>query len=1378
MSTPSSVAVESGALQRASASSASSLSLSPAANDNDNDMDGTGDIPLKVLYTFDDQNKSNCLARLPNALSVPVVSLDENTQVGVIELKTCIQAIVAASPELTAKLGHDYTVYAYDFSEYETPLVGQGMLSWILASASATPNAPAEDSQTMVTGRVCNNILGLFSNGIKETLEVKLKLVPVPTSMQKEYVENMERYHSLSKIMPEGFDYSAWSDFLKENPTLGQLAQPTPDTPAQPPYRSSTGGYEPFHQMLTRHSPSQEPVRNDSFYKQSNASFMSQPSRASSPANSNASFRHVPYNPGPRPNSRASVRSEMSTHSQQYQADPHYIIERQEDGPPKKRARITQATRPRNTPLTARNDSLHKTAATASSVWLHRPIAVNAASNLADAELHPRAPTPRPDDMAFETRGPRRPPAPSALRHGSMDAGRPYASPYDASAFSDAAADSGDDDRDGSPDDTPRDMPSSPPVVSQRTSPTPSSPALPTFPLLNDSGFVSDVPLGRDENNTENGNRIPDGSDLPMAPEIAQKRRQQNMPPCSGSHYNWKEVTPGPTERLPQTYIPPPRSFSRAPYKQVTQSIEAETGKAKTVRSGSSRTKAPSLPRSQTLQEGSSANVPAVRMRQPPTDSFPFPPLEQSQSTGKAGSPDSMMSQGSPGSEAEGQIYSREATPNLPAQRPRTSKSRGLPRSHTWSGTGEPMSDAPTPSDYSMATETKAPRSGSHAKRKKFIKDKLQNALATGDMPDHCHNCGEIETPTWRKSYTRIEFGTPEGIELSSAGIVAYEVIEPTPENGNELMYRVYRNNITNEEKQFNMYETLNLCNPCGLWLVKKGHSRPQRVWDKSSKPAKRRNPGTSTRTKPLYQNDDIASDAYVPHSDAMGPDEQHAVVASFDGQADKNMPPPSAGPRASSPPTNSNDAAQAEAHADAEAEAALQRAIHSSPAGFRRNKDSSIDVDSDLTPRPTRRLLFSSPRKNGETKSLDFAQASSTTSNHHTAHSFTDDREEEPERPRCERCKRLKRGCDRKRPCGRCTSSGLDYDDCIPCKMPKKTWFDHPVVPVAPVAPVLPVAPAVSDVSSVAALSVAPVAYDAPPPVPTDEEEIDKENCPPPVLVEEQDDIAYLFETPGPAKTTPRKDAAFLDLLKTPTPGSRRRVALTPRRSADDADKIVTPSRSIFTPRTMRSATVAPETPFTRQLNAMLSDAMNSSPSQIVDFSAFPVFGTPGRTTGAQFSDFINDDFLSSDMPLSSSPAKAGMFGHGFDLYEDPNTSSVGLWNDANMFGNDAMMLDVDNDTKGGSDTVDGAGTTAMLKMTVGGITVDFASMIEEVVGNNDDNADAVEGQHPFPDVAETLPCPEVTKTQLDIELTRTQTSPEATSQGLAQTPEAPEVE
>jgi len=108
---------------------------------------------VKVLYTFDDQNKTNCLTRWPQALDIRTAYLDESTQIGVIELKTCLQAIVSASPELVTKLGQDYTVYAYDYSEYETPLVGQGMLSWALASASPTPAAPAHQSKTMVTGR-------------------------------------------------------------------------------------------------------------------------------------------------------------------------------------------------------------------------------------------------------------------------------------------------------------------------------------------------------------------------------------------------------------------------------------------------------------------------------------------------------------------------------------------------------------------------------------------------------------------------------------------------------------------------------------------------------------------------------------------------------------------------------------------------------------------------------------------------------------------------------------------------------------------------------------------------------------------------------------------------------------------------------------------------------------------------------------------------------------------------------------------------------------------------------------------------------------------------------------------------------------------------
>jgi hypothetical protein len=136
-----------------------------------------------------------------------------------------------------------------------------------------------------------------------------------------------------------------------------------------------------------------------------------------------------------------------------------------------------------------------------------------------------------------------------------------------------------------------------------------------------------------------------------------------------------------------------------------------------------------------------------------------------------------------------------------------------------------------------------------------------------------------------------------------------------------------------------------------------------------------------------------------------------------------------------------------------------------------------------------------------------------------------------------------------------------------------------------------------------------------------------------------------------------------------------------------------------------------------------MLSDCHNSSPSQsrAIDFSAFPTFNTPGRT-GAQFIDFLPDDFLSSDMAYSSSPAKDGALDLGFDLYEDPNTSTMGLWSGASMFGSDAM-LDLETGTaQPGVGEAFFSQAPALLKMNVGGITVDFAAMIDDVVAPNAD--------------------------------------------------------
>ncbi len=112
-----------------------------------------------------------------------------------------------------------------------------------------------------------------------------------------------------------------------------------------------------------------------------------------------------------------------------------------------------------------------------------------------------------------------------------------------------------------------------------------------------------------------------------------------------------------------------------------------------------------------------------------------------------------------------------------------------------------------------------------------------------------------------------------------------------------------------------------------------------------------------------------------------------------------------------------------------------------------------------------------------------------------------------------------------------------------------------------------------------------------------------------------------------------------------------------------------------------------------------------------------------------------------------------------GFDLYEDPNTSTVGLWSGGNIFGSDTIMSDADNNSSknsSGMNADDGPDAATLLKMNVGGITVDFAAMIEEVVttANNDNDG----------------------KEEKEVQIKSE--SPEAQSVGLAKTPEEPVVE
>ncbi|KAK9365516.1 hypothetical protein V1509DRAFT_632867 [Lipomyces kononenkoae] len=207
----------------------------------------TRQMRLKVLYTFDNAQRTTCLARGSSMYSVHVVpcppsspsstaTSSSHSLLGVISLRSCLAAVASASPELVSDPESDYAVYTVDYSERDAPLVGHGLLSWALsapessegsetigAEMTGTSSSSCEGLQQMVCGRVCSNLLAVFAGGVRETLEIKLRLSPVPGVSQMRYMRSMQLYARLSKVLPGSFDPSVWSNFVASNPQAMQL---------------------------------------------------------------------------------------------------------------------------------------------------------------------------------------------------------------------------------------------------------------------------------------------------------------------------------------------------------------------------------------------------------------------------------------------------------------------------------------------------------------------------------------------------------------------------------------------------------------------------------------------------------------------------------------------------------------------------------------------------------------------------------------------------------------------------------------------------------------------------------------------------------------------------------------------------------------------------------------------------------------------------------------------------------------------------------------------------------------------------------------------------------------------------------------------------
>lgn len=758
---------------------------------------------VKVLYTFDDQNKTNCLARWPQILNIRTAYMDETTQIGVIELKTCIRAIVAASPELVAKLGQDYTVYAYDYSEYETPLVGQGMLSWGLASASSTPSAPAHQSRTVVTGRVCKNILGLFSNGVQETLEVKLRLVPVPTCLQSEYISSMQKYRELSKVMPEGFDAGAWTAFLQANPAIMQLAgESRAQSPVVGVAQRNVSGIELVHQMLSESTLSQDSEERHEASLQgasqnpdcSQGDFACPSSRTGSPVpklQSAATFRRLSQSGPSRPTSSASSRGpsgqrqSTSNPSRRISMDTEYASNDDgfEEGPTRKRAKVTKAEWPGRNNFGKQPESLRVAASTAASIRVYQPKPMRPSpvgpSSLEDP---PRAPTPIPTPANQIQRQPIAA-GRSNLRLESYDQNSaPYNYPYDSGVEFQKPIESNmtspEDSRTGSMSNTPPYIASSPPIM-RNVSPAQSSPGLPALRRDIDSGFMSgsiDDLFEEDDDEM----RPVDEEDLEIASQYSKR--------TNALAHKGRQITkpyPGPSELPPNKRLP--RSFNIRTRRATRSTSIASNDEVVTQRnaqslpppSQDSQIKVRPLPQSRKAQAKDNTTL-------PPAVPSPARTMERTASTGSV------------------------PLPQVPASDPVRPCSSSLQRSQTWSGqqVQHPASDAPTSNSLGESTGTDpsgdAPPSGSGAKRKKAIQERLATSIATGQMPPYCENCGAIETPTWRKAWVRVHSGTPELVRLSDedGGIIAWEALQ-RDKDGIVTLFRIIKRSLLYHDAGF-----------------------------------------------------------------------------------------------------------------------------------------------------------------------------------------------------------------------------------------------------------------------------------------------------------------------------------------------------------------------------------------------------------------------------------------------------------------------------------------------------------------------------------------------------------------------------------------------
>ncbi|KAI1825562.1 hypothetical protein F4861DRAFT_182242 [Xylaria intraflava] len=973
---------------------------------------------LKVHYTFDKDNQERCLARWPHILHIQTIPIEGQT-IGVVDLAICLQAVSQCSPELAGDEEKDYAVYAFDYSEPDTPLVGQGLLSREL-SQGCGPQVPK-----LITGRVTKNLLAIFGNGIKETLEVKLKLTVISRATRN---DSISRPHSaaappLSNMAASSStlsDTGEWNSFVQSHPGLGQK-QPVPPmnlptlAPAPVrPYNSSfeAGNNTPPHYIPLQPAPSSRPGSVDPNSKERSTPSFVQPlplgPARQSPAIEESAPSQLPVKAPKsqtqsRPNSRASSRpptgrprgrprkrplaSEGNTSGYEDGTDG-------DDAPTrtKKRATMTKVERSNTATFGSAPESLRVAASTAGSIRNFRPVAPagDAPGRSHLQEEGPRAPTPVPGH--FQGHAHPRAVVQSTLRQQSMpfQPAESFGNPtypdmnrsisQDARSPTDSVAPSP-----FSDEPSPADISSSPPVprsamYRMQSSPAPSSPILPPMRVPSkqpDSGFMSG---GLEDNRVEGDiakKTIPSAPAPSVAKPKPRRSRAKKQEPKPQQTLHIHTETPGPPELLPQTsiYNPPRPQASR---KRSTTGTPVATAPPaadpvnitvpdmpETVEAGMNDQQMQEPEQSQTIiNPPNDFDALQAALSDYPEDQRYLGTLDMDINSFSPGEETTQQTDvPPPGNLNDGkmeppvvptpasELFVEPELPAVPASDPVLPQ---FAQSVPITGDPHPQTDA---------ADGMESRMNKNYVKRQAIKQKLEEAVALGEMPSFCSNCGALQTPTWRKIWKQERRGVPAYHEYSEkpGHVTAINVLE-RDDDGKPTSYEVIKKSLGPMDDKSLWTETI-LCNPCGIWFSKWKAHRPPEKWEKDeqrlTQTRKKRAAGGASRSRKSRAKSEgqtnPASEACLPTdgpSDApQSPKELSTTILNIN-QVE-----------------NTSDKGSERNRKRTTTEPKDQGSTHSRASQASGTAMTPIELDEELG--ATRRLLFPSPRKNGEQKVL-----------------------------------------------------------------------------------------------------------------------------------------------------------------------------------------------------------------------------------------------------------------------------------------------------------------------------------------------------------------------------------------------------------------------